>query len=984
MLFYRGPQYHQSTSLKNSTILHPWLTVDDELWQSTDRLWRDKMKLHLQLANTYLDIEQYDYDFAEKKNLSSLCWKRAIYSLVEQLRQAFRRHHLLVATLDSDKDELDDIINLRIDMNDGDASIPVMTENGMTMIPLSDDDDDDDGDDGDGTENRHVDKLELQTILDKHLHMLRIWMNTFISDADGFYQHAMVVILRDDDHLDDNDKMLKVLDDSLLSWWRSRRWKWTKYIPYRGDLARYRFIYGQQTTDYELAWCWYSLGAWMIPATGRFYFHLSLLLNAPQYSPLHELHKLYFGTRSLMVRRNGFLNAREGLITLFENNRQWQAKVSPKQQQQQQQQRSKRRQYRKRKGSEVNLVSSDKLVTGLFIRLHGMLFTRIDLDSFMYTKRRYFETLFPMDDDTSPTTTTTATPLSVDTTLSGQHMFWLETILMNLSALYNYDYASSTLAKAVTLNKMRCMGCDLIKPQQEELDEFLDTLNDSLLFEKNVDVVNDEQAPWLIYIQVLLQWLAVTGIGIRPTTCGDGNKDGLKSMWETVVGNVMDHPYDNKKNSKDQIKMTGSFWRLLMSFLTQTLHGLPDNLRYQVINRHLLDQDNQWATDEQHGWTPKIWDALMMRLMGPHPYLPEEEYLRGLGWLDDLFLDKSRIRMEEISALGEDVNEQNLDLSIDTQRRIKILDYGFILVQQMNETLEYDPVHEQFLVKEVLEESCSEQDTITPMLPILTAMDDAVLFDTLLTSGNDEEQEDTQEQEPYADLINDDDNEEEDDMMGQLKKRREHLQSMLATMTEEKKHADRYGYQKLSVRRGKEREARLDRLREKVVPGQTVLVLDTNCFIGHMDTIRKLIQGGIWSIVIPLVVITELDGLKGNAPPLGTIAAEALTLIETTLVSNKQKGVRPDALRIQTSHHNFMHDISIRSEQFVFGETDKNLDDLILSTCLWWIKKQQQQQQIGVPVCLVTADRNLSVKARARDVQVIPVSGLMELDPSRS
>jgi predicted ribonuclease YlaK len=131
-------------------------------------------------------------------------------------------------------------------------------------------------------------------------------------------------------------------------------------------------------------------------------------------------------------------------------------------------------------------------------------------------------------------------------------------------------------------------------------------------------------------------------------------------------------------------------------------------------------------------------------------------------------------------------------------------------------------------------------------------------------------------------------------------------------------------------------------------------------------------------LILCLVVITELDGLKGNAPPLGTVADKALRLIETTLAS---KQLRRDVIRIQTSHHNFMYDIAIRSEQFIFGETDKNLDDLILSTCLWWKnnKKLPESSSPVVPVCLVTADRNLSVKARARDVQVIPVSGLMEI-----
>lgn len=74
-----------------------------------------------------------------------------------------------------------------------------------------------------------------------------------------------------------------------------------------------------------------------------------------------------------------------------------------------------------------------------------------------------------------------------------------------------------------------------------------------------------------------------------------------------------------------------------------------------------------------------------------------------------------------------------------------------------------------------------------------------------------------------------------------------------------------------------------------------------------------------------------------------------------------------------------MYDISIRSEQFIFSETDKNLDDLVLSACLWWVK--QPERGTGASVCLVTGDRNLSVKARARDVEVVPVSGIMRLTP---
>lgn len=87
-----------------------------------------------------------------------------------------------------------------------------------------------------------------------------------------------------------------------------------------------------------------------------------------------------------------------------------------------------------------------------------------------------------------------------------------------------------------------------------------------------------------------------------------------------------------------------------------------------------------------------------------------------------------------------------------------------------------------------------------------------------------------------------------DDIMTQLKKRREQLQSIVASAEQE----ERFGYRRLPAR-AKEREARLNYLRERVIPGKTILVLDTNCFIGHIDHVKKLFQAKKWSIIVPLV-----------------------------------------------------------------------------------------------------------------------------------
>ncbi|CAO3621290.1 unnamed protein product [Cunninghamella echinulata] len=737
----------------------------------------------------------------------------------------------------------------------------------------------------------------------------------------------------------------------------------------------------------------------------------------------------------------------------------------------------------------MKAIDFNSMVTGTLIRLHGMLFTKIDLDTFAQTKRHYFDTLFshPHSSFPQPISSSTGHQPSayVTTDLNDSQLYWLESIILNISSLYNFNYSTSPLAKLLFINKRIWLlnnkedknmndddMDDLLKKQQEELHQFLETLKDSILFSYAIDLVcqtavellsryvkyndheesalsipspslptfpsvslsiqynkiflfgkqstttpttneedgfndntdtlsnnqqqsqvnnNDNDAPWFIYIELLLQWMLVSGICIRTNHLNS-------SIWELLVGRIIlpNERHGHHETYDDESKIVPSFWPLLMSCFTKLLHSLSEELQYKIMNWYLMNNDDEDDDDDGHAIYRNKYITHILK-MGPS--FPEEEEIRGLGWMDDLFVgkyqDSKNLMKEEVE--DEDDNEKFM---VEESRCIRILNYGFWLVKQMSHVLEFDPVNKVFLVNNDLSSNHSTKEEnitkTTEMLPILTAMDDAVLFesDSLQdpTTSNDENNDGDQYSRLYNDIIfnnnklSDDntDKEEEDDddgMMGQLKKRREQLQSMINTMTEEKKHLETFGYQPLSNRRVKERELRLNRLREKVIPGQTVLVFDTNCFIGHLETIRKLFQGASWSIVIPLVVVTELDGLKGNAPPLGTIADDALKLIETTL-AKKPRRDHP-SLRIQTSHHNFLYDISIRSEQFVFGETDKNLDDLVLSTCLWWMKKQQHLSSPSstVPVCLVTADRNLSVKARARDVQVIPVSGLIEINP---
>ncbi|KAI9275488.1 hypothetical protein BDA99DRAFT_568163 [Phascolomyces articulosus] len=1015
------------------------LTVND--LQKAKDVWNTKMDLHIDLANKYLDIIQFDYAFSEKKSLENLCWKRAIYSLVEQFRQALKLRNKTV--LDDDGEEENEEEEKEEDI---DIEVPVISETGMTMVALSSSDEDDSDNDDQYNKKRVIHKSEETA-------MLKQCFNKFLDLADDFYRRSMVALHTMDESeaaaRHENQPLDASTQDHLQEWRRTRRLKWYKSVPNRGDLARYRWACCSENRQmaFDEAWRWYAVGAWLMPATGKLYFHLSLLMGSAtgKDNMLHDMHRFYFSTRSLMVRRNGFLNAREGMIVLFESNRRWVDKylksVQATRANAKHMKRGKQQQSLTQQTDEL-ITSPQDAVAGLFVRLHGMMFTKIGMDQFAQVKRRFFEALFPLKaehheeevDDAKYQTNghDVKNGLFRDGALSGQQMFWFETIVICLSSLYNYEYSASKLNRLMILHGKRLFAPrndgEMTLPVQPppasaDYQALLDEFKESLLFAYDLDLmyqiateifrryINSALSPptaprlpilprsplsleqnqvfmfeprnpslasrsttwepkedydgeaWMIYIEILLHWMVVNCICMR-------SPQG-KSLWELVIGNISTipkgtngTPATNKtKDNNDDSKVNPAFWVLLLQFLSKLLHSLPDDTKYELVNRHLLDDDDNDG-DHNDGMSEAAYAKLVSKVLGQKPELPEEDHMRGLGWVDDVTgrLLKMNLNHQSKSAVS---NDQAM------QRKIKVLDYAFALIKQMHHVLYYDPVLEIFTSKLIDEQdriNMTKEGATSDLSPsaengdtdedqedeslstTLQAMDDAVLF----SNENDSVDEDG-----------------DDDMLTQLKKRRELLQTMLTTTPTRE---NRSGYRRAPARL-KEREARLNRLRERVIPGKTTIILDTNCFIGHFDHVKRLIKSGKWSIVLPLVVITELDGLRGNTPPLGSIAGEALKFIEATLATKQRAGT---SLRIQTSHNNFMHDIAIRSEQFMFGETDKNLDDLVLSACLWWAKENDDS---NARVCLVTGDRNLSVKARARDIDVMSVSAIMQLTP---
>ncbi|KAF6097224.1 SMG6 nonsense mediated mRNA decay factor [Phyllostomus discolor] len=159
------------------------------------------------------------------------------------------------------------------------------------------------------------------------------------------------------------------------------------------------------------------------------------------------------------------------------------------------------------------------------------------------------------------------------------------------------------------------------------------------------------------------------------------------------------------------------------------------------------------------------------------------------------------------------------------------------------------------------------------------------------------------------------------------------------------------------------------------------LVPDTNGFIDHLASLARLLESRKYILVVPLIVINELDGLAkgqetdhragGYARVVQEKARKSIEFLERRFES------RDSCLRALTSRGNELESIAFRSED-ITGQLGNN-DDLILSCCLHYCKdkakdfmptSREEPIRLLREVVLLTDDRNLRVKALTRNVPV--------------
>ncbi|KAF8061488.1 hypothetical protein FPV67DRAFT_1703906 [Lyophyllum atratum] len=240
------------------------------------------------------------------------------------------------------------------------------------------------------------------------------------------------------------------------------------------------------------------------------------------------------------------------------------------------------------------------------------------------------------------------------------------------------------------------------------------------------------------------------------------------------------------------------------------------------------------------------------------------------------------------------------------------------------------------------------------------------------------------DEEGGSDALSEEEDVDEDDTpeVKELKERRRYLQSLLQSAEGGPVTGAVLPPRRARVRKHIDTRPSLD-----IIPGYSVLVVDTNILLSSLAMFASIVESLRWTIVVPLPVIMELDGLSGNtSAKLSEAAQNAMTYISSHIRSHAI------SLKVQTSKGNYLTTLSIRTEQVDFaadGNWERNMDDLILRAAIWqeehWLDRTAMLKtdptastvSAGtVKVVLLSLDRNLRLKARSRQ---LPAASEMDL-----
>ncbi|GAA5991646.1 hypothetical protein JCM11641_000208 [Rhodosporidiobolus odoratus] len=760
----------------------------------------------------------------------------------------------------------------------------------------------------------------------------------------------------------------------------------------------------EQDTWREMAREWYALGVAENPGTGRLQHHLALLSRG------EELRGLYHYAKSLTAA-HPYVSARESILPLFEDENQ------------------------------ARRTQPDVSKSDLFVHLHGMLFTKISLDDFDEVLERFMERL--KEEGWALGKGTNADEIAATFGQGAQGPFgdreWFMLGVINIAALLQYGAEDGVLKKLMVKEEPVVAGGKHGHHHSSRSHQHHHHHHHQS--KRPLAPAAPRAAPQAIMVKREQDGGDETE---RPSRIDD-EEDVLKPLHNDTSDSPDDDPLPFKLAQ-----------RLAFSLLSFTLrdsnHSRTVGPSAKVLNpyitllltflSHLASQPAAFAHVERSiPWSDlvslfnllpsdvevRVADA-PNKLVGGRP-LPEDWCIRGMDWAGrQLFgrghwrdhrpqsarsgdglpppiegVDAAPLRVEsESDALkfdllaltlasptggGEDGEFEGdatplaaAQLAASRWRRLALS--AAWMVRHVP-GLDYDarapPSQGKFRIVQPLKgkmDAWAREDEIEReqerLANLRLAERRGPVEDELGMADAEEESED-------------EDDEEDSEAVKELKARRRALKAVIRNARTRRIPAN--GGAVASKLGGK--AASLPRL----FAGFTVLVFDTNILLTSLKLFRELVEAECWTIVVPLAVITELDGLKRNATALGAAAVEMVDYLESAIRTHSRY------LKIQTSRGNYLKDLAIRNESIDFSssptslaasaEEARTMDDVILRAVSWQSQHFTSRLALVNPraartkvpsetaqVVLVTFDRNLRLKARARGLEAVDEKGL--------
>ncbi|KAH9946315.1 uncharacterized protein BXZ73DRAFT_86461 [Epithele typhae] len=677
----------------------------------------------------------------------------------------------------------------------------------------------------------------------------------------------------------------------------------------------------------QVAKDWFARGLAITPNSGKLQHHLGLLCRDKDGLD-EELRGVYHFAKSL-VAFHPFPTARESVLNM------WTQPLQARRQ------------------------APDASLTELFVALHGMLFTNIQLDDFKRVLERFQEKLQIGDGE------------------QVEEREWIMMALVNVSALLEYGRATAVLHRVSGIES-RGNNASPTLPTGAAAGRI------KVLMAKRLDGdmdVDDEEAPSVA---------SATAAAASSEPELPASLSLAMQLAFVMLSHTLRHPF--RRPSEYASPTLNPYNTIFLTFLATVLRdphvrsALERAVPWEELASFLVHIPRRDLIREHQ--KVSVESGLLLT-SGCKP-LPEDWCIRGMGWGGKKVFERGFWNKDADTA-GEERN-----IEVEVLDRIEMPDHGMDGIiedesdEQEGHSNDQSPEKRRWarLARAGLRiardihgfkfSASSAQEGTRPAFRVEGALAEKVarwkeeeqrerLAEEQRLRGTkwSDDSMDVDDVEMQEDESDAEDGEADSEEIRKLKERRRHLQALLES-----------GQREAPSRRPRgSRRTDPSRPALRCVPGYSVLVVDTNILLSSLQEFSSLVECNKWTVVVPLPVIMELDSQSSNMNQLGEAAGAALQYISSHVRTHSA------SLKVLTSRGNYLSNVNVRTEQVDFSNSgwERNMDDLILRAAMWqdehWMDRSAMLQAGenrdttgAAKVILLSFDRMLRLKARSKQL----------------